>query len=134
MSTIMVNKFPNAIRGVEKGAKKAALKMALAIETDIKNRMSEPGQGIEYGAHTASAPGDPPAVDTGALRASIVSRETSNGATVSTHMEYAVYLELGTSRMAPRPVWIPVAQEVSGRAVAVCRDGIADGLREEGIS
>jgi len=134
VSKIIVNKFPNAMRGVEKGAKKAALRMALAIETDIKDRMSEPGRGIEYGTHTASAPGDPPAVDTGALRASILSREINDGATVSSHMEYAVYLELGTSKMAPRPVWIPVAREVSGRAVAVCRDGVADGLREEGIS
>jgi len=129
-----VNKLPNAIRGVEKGAKKAALKMAYRIETEIKDRMSKSGSGITYGSHQASAPGDPPAVDTGTLRASIVSRETSKGASVSSHMEYAIYLELGTSKMAPRPVWIPVAQEIAQRAVSICREGITEGLREEGLS
>lgn len=52
-----------------------------------------------------SAPGNPPHIDTGALIASYV--HSTDTATLTTRVGsdkvYAVYLETGTSRMAPRP-------------------------------
>ncbi|MNE40071.1 hypothetical protein D3C80_1340600 [compost metagenome] len=82
---------------------------ALAGETITNANLSRPGSGRIYGKHQASAPGEPPAVDTGRLRNAtqadtqvrrdgddIVGRVVANS-------EYAHALEVGTERMAPRP-------------------------------
>lgn len=56
-----------------------------------------------------SSPGQPPGVDTGALRASI--RWEKTGAlerTIMDGVEYGQYLEDGTSKMAARPFFRPV--------------------------
>lgn len=71
--------------------------------------------------HQASAPGEPPAVDTGRLRSS-VSHEGPyvDGNRVhgrwGTNVEYADDLEFGTSRIAPRP-WARRAEEETRDAV-----------------
>lgn len=61
-------------------------------------------------AHRASAPGEPPASDTGFLLGSIHHKmevgETVY-ATIGSDLEYATYLELGTRYMAPRPFLRP---------------------------
>lgn len=63
--------------------------------------------GINY--HRASAPGEPPATDTGRLVSSIAPRYDEAGmrATIGVHDEnmvrYARFLEFGTRRMRPRP-------------------------------
>jgi HK97 gp10 family phage protein len=55
--------------------------------------------------HRASAPGEPPASDTGTLARSIVIDVDTRAftATVGSNVKYAPYLELGTSRMRARP-------------------------------
>lgn len=57
--------------------------------------------------HQASAPGMPPAVDEGVLRASYghKTERTLTGAdlTIASGVEYAAFLEFGTSRMKARP-------------------------------
>ena len=51
-----------------------------------------------------SSPGEPPGVDTGALRASISWRALSRFARrIEDGVEYGVYQELGTEHIAPRP-------------------------------
>lgn len=56
----------------------------------------------------ASAPGEPPAPDTGHLRNSIDYQLTSETtARVGTNLEYAAPLEMGTIRIAPRPFMRP---------------------------
>lgn len=61
--------------------------------------------------HQASAPGQTPAIDTGALYDSIQSKPVSAGygnqtrARVTISAVHAYYLEFGTRNMAPRP-WI----------------------------
>jgi phage gpG-like protein len=56
--------------------------------------------------HIASAPGEAPAVDTGTLIGSIqMAQDSTLTAKVGTAVEYALYLELGTRKMQPRPVW-----------------------------
>lgn len=76
-------------------------------ETAVKMALSHPGTGRLYGSHRASAPGQPPAVLTGRLRASITHQVIRTGmflqAIISTDVEYAPSLEYGDSKKAPRP-------------------------------
>lgn len=80
------------------------------------------GKGLVYdrasgnGEYRASAPGDPPARDTGRLINSIqANRQTDDlyeiGPAEASYRgdtpEYPVYLEFGTARMAPRPFMRP---------------------------
>ena len=101
----------------------------LTLVRAIKLTLSEPGTGRVYRRgsrratagkrraarivlHRASAPGHPPAVDTGRLRNSIAyDRERRR---VGTNVEYAKDLEDGTPRMKPRPFMRPTAARVRG--------------------
>lgn len=87
-------------------------------------RYRVPGTQVYY---TASAPGEAPAVRTGHLRQNIKTEVVADGRTVrgrvGTDVEYGAHLELGTSKMAPRP-WLErsfkeveedVKQVLSGR-------------------
>lgn len=120
------------------------------VGTDIVNQLrldlSQPGRGRVYTTyfwtdevgrvhpgrervpHVASAPGDPPAVDTGQLRASYGhhAERTPDGGmvTIGTADEKAKFLEFGTSRMEPRPHLRPVVQ----RNQAHVREVVADGV------
>lgn len=81
-------------------------------KTDVLN---QPGAGKPYVRSTggfqrkgiASAPGDPPAPDTGRLRGSATSEvlQEANAITgrASIVTEYALALDEGTEKMAPRP-------------------------------
>lgn len=65
------------------------------------------------GLDRASAPGEPPAVDQGALRNSINWEQRDFGrVVVGTNSEYAEPLEFGTNKIAPRPFFRPVLVEV----------------------
>lgn len=75
--------------------------------------------------HQASAPGQPPATDTGALAGSVYSDISPGMATIGSRLAYASYLEYGTRRMAPRPIWAPEAE----RAREALRDRIIENLR-----
>ena len=50
-------------------------------------------------------------VDTGRLRNSISHARDDEAAYIGTNVEYAPYVELGTSRMKPRPFLTPAAQD-----------------------
>jgi hypothetical protein len=58
-------------------------------------------EGARY--YTASAPGEAPAVRLGDLRTSYRYIVEGNNGIIGTPLHYAVYLEKGTSEMAPRP-------------------------------
>jgi HK97 gp10 family phage protein len=60
--------------------------------------------------HQASAPGEPPATDTGKLVGSIVADAEGLRAWVVARSVYAIWLEYGTSSMAPRPFLVPAAE------------------------
>lgn len=94
---------------------------AEAIVTDVKMSMgtSPAGRSYERGGvtHVASMPNFPPNVDTGTLRASI--RWENDGRLqrlVMDGVEYGIYLEDGTERIAPRPFMAP-AFEMAGQGV-----------------
>ena len=69
-----------------------------------------PKAGRTYGAHTASAPGQYPASDTGRLAGSVRMELPQAGnvtGRVGTAVAYGPMLEFGTSRMAARPWLLP---------------------------
>ena len=75
--------------------------------------LGQDGTGRRYGRHVASAPGQPPAPDTGNLRKNwrekVYAHGNGMGNGVRVHMQitsqmfYADFLEHGTRKMAPRP-------------------------------
>lgn len=75
--------------------------------------------------HQASAPGQPPATDTGRLVGSIYMDIDPMTATVGSRLVYAQYLEYGTRKMAPRPIWVPTANTEGDRL----RERIVENLR-----
>lgn len=78
--------------------------------------------------HQASAPGEPPATDTGRLINSIVGDAKVVGKQVQGYIEartaYAGYLEFGTRRMAARPYLTPAVMKNRDRAIALMRDAV----------
>lgn len=83
-------------------------KVSQMLVEAIKEKLSQPGSGRMYGGHQASAPGEPPSPYTGELRESIKSEVTVDSgrnisSTVGSDLDKAVYLELGTRTIAPRP-------------------------------
>lgn len=92
---------------------------ALEINGDVKRAIQRgPKTGVVYEKsnpnrrHVASAPGEAPATDTGALVSSLYfTREPPLTATIGSRLPYAYYLEFGAINMAPRPSWLPAIEE-----------------------
>lgn len=101
------------VADIEVHTKANAKKAAFKAETAIKRQLTGQRSGTEYKVsktgevHTASAPGESPAVLSGDLRASITTAPDPMGSTalyyVGSDKLYAVYLEKGTKYMRPRP-------------------------------
>ncbi|HQM02115.1 MAG TPA: HK97 gp10 family phage protein [Ruminococcus flavefaciens] len=98
-------KFKAKGEALDTDMKKAINTCCLKVERDIKENMSP---------NSPSAPGEPPAVVTGRLRASITHRvQVESGEVagyVGTNVEYAPDLEFGTSKILPRPFMLPALQ------------------------
>lgn len=94
---------------------------AQRLRNGVVEELSRPGTGRTYRTgyktephrtHQASAPGDAPAVNTGRLRQSITALRISPlHWRVGTNVDYALYLEFGTRRMAARPFLRPAADK-----------------------
>jgi len=148
-------------------AQKALVAEGMMIERDVKMSMKTQGEGRLYMIgknrdipHWASKAGDPPAVLTGRLRASITTAWTGGQrpipdskaqaedaigvppgdpdvefkVVVGTNVNYGVFLELGTSRMAPRPFMRPVLEQhradIEKRLGTIVRQAPMQTLRE----
>lgn len=86
-------------------------KRTVRVEQTAVRSVQQPGTGQQYGKHRASAPGRPPATDTGRLANDIHSEVHVDAegivGTVGTSVDYAEPLELGTRNMEPRPFLRP---------------------------
>jgi phage gpG-like protein len=103
---------------------KAVAATALEALTDVRRAIQGPPKtGREYprGAngekiHRASAPGEAPATDTGALVSSTYFTKVDDyTAAIGSRLDYAFWLEFGTLRMEPRPSWVPAAEKNAPR-------------------
>jgi phage gpG-like protein len=89
-------------------------------------------RGATFREHQASAPGEAPAIDTGALRRSVTHKIIKLGwarykAALGSKLPYAAYLEFGTRFIEPRPAWIPALMTLHANMGQVFR--AADGAR-----
>ena len=104
-----------AFRSIRDDAKKEITTLVLICEREAKKSMKGGGR-----PHKPSAPGEPPHVDIGRLRASVTHEveETLLGVVgrVGTNVEYGRYLELGTSKMMPRPWLRPALKKTISKA------------------
>ncbi len=109
--------FESHIGEVSKAIKETASQRMLEAVQTVRNETVEMLSGMRSGriykvpgtnrTYTASSPGEPPAVATGALKESIKWATEDNGMTglVGTGLKYGPMLEFGTKNMAPRP-WL----------------------------
>lgn len=92
--------------------------IAAELEADIKLSLQQgarTGRVYQRGGvtHQASAPGEAPANDTGGLFKSIYhERLSSLTQVVGSRLVYALHLEYGTRRMAPRPFFRPAVERM----------------------
>ena len=81
--------------------------------------------GANGGLHRASAPGQPPANETGYLISSIGVRTAGRlSAEVVAAAPYALALEYGTNRIAPRPFLNPAAAATESQFIAKIENAI----------
>lgn len=79
--------------------------------------------------HKASAKGEPPATDTGTLWTSISVISRGLEADVFTNVNYAAFLEFGTSRMGKRPFLSPALRNKRKEVIKRIRDSIRDAIK-----
>ena len=116
------------VENPEHHAEKLIARATMLVEGSVKELIQAGGKtGRTYGKHTASAPGQPPATDTGKLVGSISMRiEDSDGEVlgiVSASAKYAPFLEFGTTNMAPRPFMQPGLESQRRKIETMFRQG-----------
>ena len=120
---------------VFQAADAAVMESAANLEAGVKLRMQQgPHTGKLYRrrsiVHRASAPNEAPAPDTGALLGSIYhEREGRLTAVAGSRMAYAAYLEFGTTKILPRPAWVPEVEEERPRFLKALEAAIAGAVR-----
>jgi hypothetical protein len=99
------------------------------MKNDVAEAMNKPHTGRIYKRrsvrHQASAPGEAPAIDTGALIGSLeIVHKTSMESALQSNQEQALALELGRpeANLAPRPYMIPAAKKSVKRINKRLRD------------
>ncbi len=108
----------NILPKLEKEATKRMWDAVSYVQAEVLQTLSGDRSGRVYNipgtnkTYVASAPGEPPAVRTGGLRFSIenhgarvIQEDKSIKGQVGTDLLYGLWLEMGTSKMLPRP-WL----------------------------
>ena len=100
------------VENPEHNAERLIARAAMMVQGRIVDSIQrDPKTGAVYGNHQASAPGQPPATDTGQLVRSItMSVEGTEGEVIGViraSAPYAAMLEFGTSNIEPRPYMQP---------------------------
>ena len=140
-----VHAMKTAAYVVEKDAKESIQKQAegnlyyigRSKKTRRRTWYKKPGKGRKE--HRASRPGEPPAIDTGILRSSIMSEVEETGmnvigrvgpdveyiaakAPIGTNVEYGYYLETGTAKMEARPFLRPSLHRTRKEVVRIFKE------------
>ena len=103
---------------VQREVSKVVMRTAADLEADVKIRIQQgPATGRVYTrgnvTHQASARGEAPASDTGALLGSIYHERVSRlFAVAGSRMVYAAALELGSRKIEKRPAWVPAIKAI----------------------
>ena len=123
------NRFPELSRKMPEVVGRLVEESARRIVKDAQDSMAGAKHGRVYtrnGAdHQASAPGEAPAIDTGALADSLRYEMTkTTRATVFSDSEYAAPLEYGApaAGIAPRPFLTPAAERERPQLLNALRD------------
>lgn len=101
------------VSGLDRFKERAADLIDQAVDATARSVERAAKESMQGGGspHVPSAPGEPPAIDTGTLRASIHVEEVGPCVrTIGDSVEYGIHLEFGTSRMAARPWLIPALE------------------------
>ncbi len=123
MPVILVhNDFPRIAANMRAAASTAVKKTIARIHEEVNAEFTAAKTGAVYGDHQASAPGEPPAIDTGYLQNSIEEAmiDQTTGV-VAVGADYGLYLEMGTVNMAPRPFMVPAAKKVQPEFLAAMK-------------
>ena len=81
--------------------------------------------------HRASAPGQPPASDTGNLVRNIkVNQKNKDVAEVQSNAPYSAFLEFGTSKMLPRPFLFPAFEKSKNKIVQAVFNRVKQKIQE----
>jgi len=110
---------------------------ALVVEGAAKTKIQ---RGVATGrvytrngvTHQASAPGQPPATDTGALASSITHNVDKQQMTaeIGSNLVYATHLEFGTINMQARPFMTPAYQESKAKIAKEFKKAINDAIKK----
>lgn len=98
--------------------------------------LSTPKSGRLYsfrgGVHQASAPGEPFANMTGnaLLQTKVTEEDSGLTGVITGHADYAAYLELGTGKMAARPVFRPALANKADEFVKAVYNEIGKALKK----
>jgi HK97 gp10 family phage protein len=92
--------------------------MVDSIKTGSKSGKTYTRNGM---SHQSSAPGQPPANDTGKLIESIKVEKRKNTSTLKIDADYAGYLEYGTSKMRPRPFILPALMKIKKKLMTMIK-------------
>jgi HK97 gp10 family phage protein len=110
---ITVNNIPKFRGDMRNEMRKRLSRAAISVSRHAKQLVSVAGP-------SASRPGSPPHKQTGRLRASIAWELVGDDrARVGTNVKYGRYLELGTSRMSPRPWLVRSAKETTSEVTRI---------------
>lgn len=107
------NRIPEIITKMPISVDRVVRKAALDVKARAQSLMREPKHGQVYlkeggKEHTASAPGEAPAVEIGNLANSLETVHFEIGhAGVTTNSDYAIPLEMGSRKMEARPFLKP---------------------------
>jgi phage gpG-like protein len=128
------DRTPELFQKLQAGIERFVVKGSAHLQGELRASMAAPKHGRLYGRHRASAPGESPAVDSGNLITSIaIVSENSLEAKIGTPVEYAAYLEHGTSRMAARPLWERTARKSLPTLDAILAKEIGAGRATVGV-
>jgi HK97 gp10 family phage protein len=119
---------------MRRGAMRGVVRATEAVRNEaIRLMLDSEHTGHIYGRrrHQASAPGEPPAPDTGRLIGSITTTYDQKNLTgkVVVGAQYGLYLEFGTQRMEPRPFLRPALANMQGEITRVITEEIQRGLQ-----